>query len=105
MGAESFVEHARGKTAEAAFEAAVQEALYDYGHAGYTGTIAEKHEFVEIDVPEDKTAEEFVDELMRNDDERIEDKWGPAGCVCADPGPPDDTSEERDFIFFGSASS
>ena len=105
MGAESFITRASGKTAEAAFSAVVQEALYNYGHRGYTGTIAEKHEFIEIDVPEDKTAEEYVDELIRNDDERISDKWGPAGCVRADPGPPDGTSDEHRFIFFGYASS
>jgi len=42
MGAADFTTIALGKTANEAFSAAIEDALYDYGHAGYTGTIAEK---------------------------------------------------------------
>jgi len=49
MGASTFYDVAYGRTPEEAFDAAVREAEYDYGHAGYTGTIAEKHDFVMID--------------------------------------------------------
>jgi len=33
---------AKGKTAQEAFDAAVAQARHEYGHGGYTGTIAEK---------------------------------------------------------------
>jgi len=42
MGAADFTTIAVGKTPGLAFNAAIEDALYDYGHAGYTGTIAEK---------------------------------------------------------------
>lgn len=46
MGAEYFTHTAKGASASAAFDQAVTDAHYDYGHAGYTGTIAEKDGFV-----------------------------------------------------------
>jgi len=42
MGAADFSTTALGKTAEDAFSTAIHEAAYEYGHGGYTGTIAEK---------------------------------------------------------------
>ena len=49
MGASQFITVAKGRTAEDAFRAAREEALYEDGHGGYTGTIAEKRGFVMID--------------------------------------------------------
>jgi hypothetical protein len=45
MGANSFWAEATGRTADEAFRCAVEQARYEYGHRGYTGSIAEKHEF------------------------------------------------------------
>jgi len=42
MGAEDFSIGALGKTAEDAFSRAIEDARYEHGHGGYTGTIAEK---------------------------------------------------------------
>ena len=99
MGAEMFVTRSKGKTAEAAFKAAVDEALYEYGHRGYTSTIAEKDKFVHILVPAGDDPYYVVDRMLdENDenDERIVDKWGPAGCVELGDG---------EYVFFGWASS
>ena len=81
MGAEVFYTEAKGATAQEAFKHAVDAALWDYGHAGYSGTIAEKDSFVEIALPEGKDAEQYAYELIDVGDERIDDKWGPAGCI------------------------
>ena len=54
MGAEQFWHEANGKDAQEAFNNAIEKALYDYGHRGYSGTIAEKESFTEIEVPEGK---------------------------------------------------
>lgn len=51
MGASLFESHGLGKDAKAAFSAAVANAQYEYGHGGYSGTIAEKHEFVLFTLP------------------------------------------------------
>ena len=44
MGACEFVHYEDGADVNRAFWKAVAKAQYDYGHAGYTGTIAEKDE-------------------------------------------------------------
>lgn len=51
MGATNFSDVGRGKTIESAFANAVKRAYYDYGHGGYTGSIAEKHGYIEFDRP------------------------------------------------------
>ncbi len=96
MGAQTFMTAARGKTAREAFQNAVDAAQYERGHGGYTGTIAEKHEFTVLRVPENATPWQYAATLMNNDDHRISDKWGPAGCVKLDT--------DR-YLFFGWASS
>ena len=81
-----------------AFAAAVEQAKYDEGHGGYTGSIAEKHENTFIGTR--KTLEEaraWADELIDKGDSRVDDKWGPAGCI--------EVEEPSGFLFFGWASS
>ena len=96
MGAEPFIIGAMGDSPKAAFQCAVERALYEHGHGGYTGTIAEKDSFVEVDLPEDVDPVSEADRLIDAEDERISDKWGPAGCFALD---------ERRYLFFGWASS
>lgn len=108
MGAEQFITKSNGKTAREAFDAAVKQAQHDYGHAGYTGTIAEKDTFVELKVPEGMTPKVFVYDVLHGVSqadtppevekakEAVDDKWGPAGCVKAG---------EDEWYFFGYASS
>lgn len=98
MGAETFADVVEGETARAAFKAATEEARHEHGHGGYTGTIAEKDEFVMILMPAGFSGSpiEYADLLIEEQDERIDDKWGPAGCI--------DLGGGR-FLFFGWASS
>ena len=96
MGANTFFCKAKGNTAREAFKNAVQEAQYEYGHGGYSGTIAEKSDFVVITVPKGKDAEDYAYELLDKEDHRVDDKWGPAGCVMLEKGV---------YLFFGWASS
>lgn len=96
MGAMNFYQRAKGKTPKDAFIDAVEEAAWENGHGGYTGTIAEKDSFTIIPLPADKNAADYAHELIRADDPRISDKWGPAGCIQTGP---------EEFLFFGWASS
>ena len=106
MGAETFMQSAKGKTVKEAFVNAIDEARYRFGNDGYTGSIAEKHSYVEITIPSvfdsshDKSsmnhAVAYADHLIGEDDHRIDDKWGPAGAIKVG----DDT-----WLFFGWASS
>jgi hypothetical protein len=59
MGAEQFRTTAKGATASEAFGLARDQAAWEYGHGGYTGTIAEKSDFVEYQLPKGLTVEEF----------------------------------------------
>jgi len=95
MGQTVFTARGVGDTIAEAFNNAVEYARYQYGHAGYTGTIAEKTSFVIIPLPEGRSAESYAYELLDNSDERINDKWGPAGAI---------KSDENEWLFFGWAS-
>lgn len=98
MGAETFSITKSGKTAKAAFKDAVEQAEYDFGHAGYTGTIAEKDSFVMIALPLGEASPyAHAEKLISENDDRIDDKWGPAGCI--------KFPNEDKFLFFGWASS
>ena len=81
MGAESFWTRSYGKDVKGAFLSAVDNAQYMDGHGGYSGTIAEKSSYILIDVPKGKNPLDFANELMDNNDPRIDDKWGPAGAI------------------------
>lgn len=114
MGAQTFRVNVFGKTAQAAYDEAVRQAHYEYGHAGYTGTIAEKEGFVVIEAP-GGDAEAFVDAVESGMDETRfagavfaraakihDDKWGAALCV---PTGKKNKAGESEFIFAGWASS
>ena len=96
MGASEFSIGVKANTAKEAFAIATLEARHDFGHAGYTGTIAEKDGWILIPVPEGKDPVDFAEDLMETDDPRISGKWGPAGCVKVKDG---------EWLFFGWASS
>lgn len=96
MGVETFETVATGATAREAFYAARAEAQHEHGHGGYTGTIAEKGSFVTLTPPEGEKPLDFARRLINEADERIDNKWGPAGCVKLGDGK---------WLFFGWASS
>lgn len=83
-----------GKTAAEAFRSAVEEAQYEHGHGGYSGTIAEKRSFRMIAVPDGRDPKEFAqsEEAL----EEVNEKDDPAGCVKIADGT---------WLFFGWASS
>ena len=95
MGACEFFTRVRRATAEEAFQKAQEDARYEYGHGGYTGTIAEKWSFDLVKVPEGMEIAQYIEETT-DEGGRFDDKWGPAGCIEESPGV---------FVFFGWASS
>lgn len=100
MGAYQFDTTAEGATAAAAFSAAVDQAQWEHGHGGYSGTIAEKNAFEVFTVPAGMTVDEFVEQAsgwgveptgphadLINRAKRVyEDKWGQAVCVQVETG-------------------
>jgi hypothetical protein len=102
MGAYDFYHSERGKSAREAFDTAHKQACWEYGHGGYTGTIAEKGSFVMIPLPEGKDAMSHAQELIDSGDHRVDDKWGPAGCIEI---PNSEKEGTKNYLFFGWASS
>lgn len=96
MGADVFMTRASGKTAAEAFKNAVDSEAYEHGHGGYSGTIVEKRRFTKIAVPAGQKPVEFARKLIDDGDARVDDKWGPAGCIDLGGG---------EWLFFGWASS
>lgn len=109
MGAEVFYNRVKGTDSSKAFNEAVEEACYEYGHGGYTGTIVEKSSFSMSKKPKDIDADEWIEAVDEfNEDESnqkyyfelshdfniYDDKWGDALCVPVEDG----------FIFCGWAS-
>lgn len=96
MGAQSFVVSRKkaGQTANEAFSEARSGALYDYGHRGYTGTIAEKNAIKLLPMLEGKTSEQSAWHYLDVDHPDVREKWGPAGCIESD----------NEYVFFGWAS-
>jgi hypothetical protein len=103
MGAEEFYTPWQGTSPADAFAGAVEQAQYDHGHSGYSGTIAEKNQYVLITIPEGKDPRDYAQQLMNDNDPRIGDKWGPAGCI--DMGPSKIHKGKNVYLFFGVASS
>ena len=98
-GGQSFFTIGRGSDAKAAFANARARAAANMDgdeEEGYSGTIYEKRSFVLIPLPKGADAREYAGELIKKEDKRIDDKWGPAGAIDIGNG---------GFLFFGWASS
>ena len=107
MGATDFYATGSGMSAKRAFDVAQEKAQYDNGHDGYTGTIAEKSEFVVIQSKPicSHDAMELAEKLIEDRDARIDDKWGPAGAIrLIQPMSQHAADATERWLFFGIAS-
>jgi hypothetical protein len=60
MGAVDFQTYGLGRDAREAFKQAVESAQWEYGHGGYTGTIAEKPSYSLVTLPPRVTTDKFL---------------------------------------------
>ena len=60
MGASEYMNVAKGKTARIAFDKVVEQAQWEHGHGGYSGTIAEKRNMVEFARPKGMGRDEVI---------------------------------------------
>ncbi|MEV6840276.1 hypothetical protein AB0N07_13700 [Streptomyces sp. NPDC051172] len=100
MGSVDFYTTATGTDIEAAFNAAREQARWEYGASGFTGTIAEKDGVTLLDEPKRSEQDAVVraKQLLDGDDPRVSAKYGPAGAL------PVTTDDETDgWLFFGLA--
>lgn len=93
MGAAEFHDTSQKKDVAEAFNECREQAWYDHGHSGYSGTIAEKDGYRVFELPLGRTVEDVLrtcGEFYRHEDvasrawlpiglfEIYDDKWGPA---------------------------
>ncbi|MGW0731697.1 hypothetical protein [Streptomyces sp. NPDC002851] len=97
MGAVDFFTIATGDNLETAFKTVREQAAWDHGHSGYTGTVAEKDKVTLINEPQrsEEDATLRAEELINNDDPRVSSKYGPAGALPITT----DTGEDGWLIF------
>jgi len=95
MGGNTFDTFYKGSSTplQEAFRGAVASARWEFGHGGYTGSIAEKGEVIEIEIPEDflksksqkERARRFswlvLDEKSQYFNAKVDDKYGPCGAI------------------------
>ena len=105
MGACIFITESAGKDSSDAFLRAVRDARHENGNGGYTGTIAEKSEFINIGIERSEDPYEKANNLLDRGDPRVSDKWGPCGCIeLTNTTYAQDHSGKKSFVFFGWAS-
>ncbi|WP_327258217.1 hypothetical protein [Streptomyces sp. NBC_01244] len=87
MGAHDFEQVISGATLPEAFRDAVEQAQHEYGPNPYSGTVGMKDEVLLIEEGSrtEGEAQARAHELIEADDERISDKWGPAGALPLHP--------------------
>ena len=129
MGSRPFAVVGRGKNIETAFWSTVLREIAAHGDDGYTGTLAEKYEYVLFDTDGVARAGDIARWAIDFNPERAaelpsgmpaavlplitrvagitDDKWGPAAAIRLTAGETLDPSEIRDeevYLFFGRAS-
>lgn len=99
MGANRFDNFHQGTDLSTTFTAAHEQGLYDHGHSGYSGSIAEKGSVVlrSDKVMTIREAEHFADDDLQENDH---DKWGACWAVKVK-----DEKAGEGFLFYGYASS
>lgn len=110
MGAEVFYNRTKGTSAKESFKREHENACYEHGHGGYSGTLAEKSGHTMSNKPTEIDADEWIEMVedfdvddrdqehyyaLKKDFNVYDDKWGNALCVPTEDG----------FIFCGWASS
>ena len=103
MGASEFQNTQSASTAEEAFQAPVEQARYEDGNGGYTGTIAEKSGFRMEQPRKGEAPRACVSRCTDDPHHWSNDKFEDAACV--DGGPDPKQPDRHIFYFFGLASS
>lgn len=90
MGADTFIEIGTGTDVQVVFQELRTAAAYEYGHGGYTGSLAEKDSVIELPVApfaDQAAAVDYAQKLLGDwkgtdpNTALIDDKWGPAGAI------------------------
>lgn len=112
MGSTSFHASGTGVSARVVFDELVRSAQAAHAARGrragpHCSNIGDKPDFVMIPLPDDvhpddrRAAADAADMLIDQQDEQIDDKYGPAGCFELDAGADPQNPSHGFFLFFG----
>ena len=100
MGAHNFEATAFGATPQEAYEEAVQDSLFEYGHNPYNGTISTTNGFVMIPKEDGETDGQWHNRVI--DDDRVQ-KW--EDCACREDTTEPEVNGRKLWVFSGWAAS
>jgi hypothetical protein len=104
MGAQSFIVEIWARSEHQAFRKAREDAHWEHGQGGYTGSIAEKNRFQMVWTSPEEEPVDLAEKLLEDDDSEFS-KWGPAGCIMTPHKRVIDSGRtEYKYLFFGWAS-
>lgn len=86
MTLKPFIVLITGQSPERAFDTGTHAARLAFGNGGFTGTLADKGDFVLIRCPKHYEPRAYAESLIDLLDPRICDMWSPAGMIQQGPG-------------------
>jgi len=86
MTLKPFIQLIIGENPSRAFDIATHEAKLAFGNNGFTGTLADKGDFVIIRCPKIYEPKAYAEYLLDSQDQRIAEMWSPAGLIKQGPG-------------------
>jgi hypothetical protein len=86
MNLQPFIQLVTGESPSRAFDIGTHAARLAFGTNGFTGTLADKGDFVLIRCPKHYEPRAYAESLIDSADERIAEMWSPAGLIEQGPG-------------------
>ena len=86
MTLKPFIQLVTGESPSRAFDIGTHAARLAFGNGGFTGTLADKGDFVLIRCPKHYEPRAYAESLIDSADERIAEMWSPAGMIQQTPG-------------------
>jgi hypothetical protein len=81
MNLRPFIQLVTGESPARAFDAGTHAAKLAFGNGGFTGSLADKGDFVVIRCPKHQDPRAYAESLLESNDPRIADMWSPAGMI------------------------
>ena len=86
MNLQPFIQLVTGESPSRAFDTGTHAARLAFGTNGFTGTLADKGDFLLIRCPKHYEPRDYAERLIASADERISEMWSPAGLIQQGPG-------------------
>jgi len=86
MTLQPFIVLITGQSPERAFDTGTHAARLAFGNGKFTGSLADKGDFVIIRCPKHYEPRAYAEFLIDSKDPRISEMWSPAGLILQGPG-------------------